>query len=89
MRMCMVMSNPKGFPNIFSVTIQNWYCFTSNRQAASAFMQFNHIAKESGSLKNCGHTNEMKMWSAQLWLRFKQLQFKPEKKTKQFFSEEG
>ena len=68
MRMRMVMSNPKGFPNIFSVTIQNWYCFTSNRQAASTFMQFNHIAKESGS--------------PQLWLRFKQAQFKPEKKTK-------
>ena len=28
---------------------------------------------------NCGHTNEMKMWSLQLWLRFKQSQIKPEK----------
>ena len=29
---------------------------------------------------NCGHTNEMKMWSSQLWLGFKQLHFsKPEK----------
>ena len=28
---------------------------------------------------NCGHTNEMKMWSTQLWLRFKQSQIKPEK----------
>ena len=28
---------------------------------------------------NCGHTNEMKMWSSQLWLRFKQSQIKPEK----------
>ena len=28
---------------------------------------------------NCGHTNEMKMWSSQLWLRFKQSQSKPEK----------
>ena len=28
---------------------------------------------------NCGHTNEMKMWSSQLWLRFKQSQSKPQK----------
>ena len=28
---------------------------------------------------NCGHTYEMKMWSSQLWLRFKQSQSKPEK----------
>lgn len=28
---------------------------------------------------NCGHTNEMKMWSSQLWLQFKQLQRKPKK----------
>ena len=28
---------------------------------------------------NCRHTNEMKMWSSQLWLRFKQSQSKPEK----------
>ena len=28
---------------------------------------------------NCRHTNEMKMWSSHLWLRFKQSQSKPEK----------
>ena len=28
---------------------------------------------------NCGHTNEMTMWSSQLWLRLKQSQSKPEK----------
>ena len=28
---------------------------------------------------NCGHTNEVKMWSLQLWLRFQQSQIKPEK----------
>ena len=28
---------------------------------------------------NCGHSNEVKMWSSQLWLRFKQSQIKPEK----------
>ena len=28
---------------------------------------------------NCGHTNEVKMWSSQLWLRCKQSQSKPEK----------
>ena len=28
---------------------------------------------------NCRHTNEMKMWSSQLWLRFKQSQIKPHK----------
>ena len=28
---------------------------------------------------NCRHTNEVKMWSSQLWLQFKQSQIKPKK----------
>ena len=34
---------------------------------------------------NCGRTNEMKMWSSQLLLRFKQSQIKPEKCFRGFY----
>ena len=74
-----------GFePMAFALGLQcstNW-AMKTHTLGADQFIEFIVPVKGMKHMNinvNCGHTNEMEMWSSQLWLRFKQSQSKPEK----------